>query len=260
MNPGLSESIPQVKSVIEQAAREGRGSLFDDEALKILAMLQLPTVRYRMCESKSQALVAASELGFPVVLKVASARVLHKSDIGGVAVGIRSSDELAAKYDELLGRARSVLDPASILGVVVQETGHGIELAVGVLRDPQFGPVLMFGLGGVLVELINDVSYRLLPITLSEARQQIIEIKGSRLLNGFRGLPATNVDVLAKFLVHVGEIFIRLPEIIEADFNPVFARGEELRIVDARMLIGLQQSRLDLVTPGDPGFVAARAV
>ena len=181
----------------------------------------------------------AKEIGFPVVLKIDSHDIVHKSDAGGVRIGIGSEAEVKQAYEEMMeGVTRSAPD-AKINGITVQQMAPpGIEVIVGVSRDLQFGPVLMFGLGGVLVEVLQDVSFRVVPITRWDAHQMMRDLKGYPVLCGFRGQPAASLEALEGLLIKVSRLVDENPEIEELDLNPVFAYPDGAVAVDARISLG----------------------
>ena len=183
-------------------------------------------------KSLDEALDVASRIGYPVVLKVASSKIVHKSDVGGVITGIDSAEKLKEVFDPFLKRMREIDPEAS--ATIQKQYPPSVELVVGVFEDELFGKVMMFGLGGILVEVLKDVSFRLIPITEADALEMMDELKGSRILDGVRGYPKVDRKALSKFLVKVSE-FAEKHNITQMDLNPVFASGDEFIIVDARM-------------------------
>ena len=179
-----------------------------------------------------EALDVASKIGYPVVLKVASGKIVHKSDVGGVITGIDSAEKLKEVFDPFLKRMREIDPEAS--ATIQKQYPPSVELVVGVFEDELFGKVMMFGLGGILVEVLKDVSFRLIPITEADALEMMDELKGSRILDGVRGYPKVDRNALSRFLVKVSE-FAEKHNVTQMDLNPVFASGDEFIIVDARM-------------------------
>ncbi len=202
------------------------------EAKAFLANEGLPVNPTYEVESLGEALEKAGFLGYPVVLKVSSEKIIHKSEAGGVVTGISGPQELERAFSEMAERVRPI-DPNAAFSL--QPHLRGIELAVGISTDPSFGQVIMFGLGGIWIEVLKDVTFRLVPIEDRDARQMIEEVKGEKLLRGIRGYPAVNKEALAKFLVRVSDV-AHSRRIQEMDLNPVFAMGERLVIADARMV------------------------
>ncbi|MCG0239990.1 MAG: acetate--CoA ligase family protein [Firmicutes bacterium] len=234
--PEAEEPAP-VHPAIAAAATAGR-HLLEPEAIGLLADYGVPTLPARWVRTPEEALAAADELGYPVVLKVVSPQILHKSDVGGVKLNLRDRDAVARAYHDLMARVRSAAPAAEIAGVLVTPfvTG-GTETIVGLVRDPQFGPVVMFGLGGIYAEVFRDVRFRVAPFSREEALRMIGETRVSALLRGFRGSPPLDVEALADLLVAVGEIGLRNPPIAEMDLNPVRVLERGLAVLDARVVL-----------------------
>jgi acyl-CoA synthetase (NDP forming) len=227
-----------VTSIIDKAKNEGRTILSEVEAKEILEDAGISTARSRLATSKKEAVALAQELGFPVVLKVVSPQITHKSDVGGVKLNLNSQKEVRAAFDEIMASARQAVRDATIEGVSVQQMARpGVEVIIGMTKDPQFGPVLMFGLGGVLVEVLKDVAFRIVPLTPRDARQMIREIKGFPILEGFRGQEPADVEALEGILLRLSSFVEQHPEIEEMDLNPVFAYGDGAVAVDARIVV-----------------------
>ncbi|MCK4581536.1 MAG: acetate--CoA ligase family protein, partial [Dehalococcoidia bacterium] len=175
--------------------------------------------------------------GFPVVLKVVSTDVVHKSDAGGVRLGLANATQVGKAYSEIMSSVRQKYPQAMIQGVSVQAMAPpGIEVIVGMSKDPQFGPVLMFGLGGVLVEILKDVSFRIVPVTRTDAREMIREIKGYPMLEGYRGQGPASVSALEELIVELSQFVEQNPQIKELDLNPVFAYEDKAVAADARIV------------------------
>jgi acyl-CoA synthetase (NDP forming) len=181
----------------------------------------------------------AADIGFPVVMKIVSPDIIHKSDVGGVRVGLESADAVRAAFDEVTAAVQRVQPSAQIEGVAVQKMAPpGTEVIIGMSKDAQFGPVLMFGLGGVLVEVLKDVSFRIVPLEERDARQMIEEIKGYPVLQGVRGQPPADLGALRSLLLKLSEFVEANPQIEELDLNPVFAYEKGAIAVDARIVVG----------------------
>ncbi|MBW2668343.1 MAG: acetate--CoA ligase family protein [Deltaproteobacteria bacterium] len=193
---------------------------------------------FALANSQAAAVKIAQEQGFPVALKISSPDILHKSDIGGVHLNLSSADAVEEAYDNLLVAINNNCPESHIDGVLVSKMAPpGMEVIVGMNRDPQFGPIILFGLGGIMVEIFQDVSIRLLPLTKDEALSMIREIKGYGLITGHRGQPAMDEQAMADCLMAVVRIAERYPEIIEIDLNPVFAYPDGIRVADARIIV-----------------------
>lgn len=215
----------------------GRAQLGLFESLQFMAGKGFDCICSLRAESPGKAVHLAHQLGFPVSLKIDSPDILHKSDFGGVKLNLQSSEEVRKAYNDIVQRVQAASPEAHIAGVVVSAmAAPGLEVILGMHRDPQFGPVILFGLGGITVELFRDVALRLLPIDRAEARAMLGEIKGAPLLKGFRGKPPVDLEALAGGLLKLAQIAEDHPDILEIDLNPVFAYPEGMVVVDARIL------------------------
>lgn len=229
-----------VREILAGAAREGRSFLPEPEAHAVLGAYGLPVSRSRFVRDGAEAAAAAREIGFPVVLKIVSPDIVHKVDVGGVRLDLNSEEEVRGAYAELTAQVAAAQPEARIWGVFVQEmVGRGKETILGMKRDPHFGPLLMFGLGGIYVEVFRDVIFRLAPIRELDARTMIRGIRGAKLLKGFRGEPASDMDAIADALLRLSQLVTDFAEIEEMDINPliVLPEGNGARVVDARILI-----------------------
>jgi len=228
-----------IVDVIDRAKSEGRAVLTEVESKQILEEAGIPAASARLARTADEAVEAAAELGYPVVLKIVSPDVTHKSDVGGVKLDLDSEETVAAAFQEITKAVKRQQSDARIEGVAVQKMARpGIEVIVGMSKDPQFGPVLMFGLGGVLVEVLKDVAFRIVPLEARDARQMIREIKGFPVLEGFRGQEPADLAALEKLLLKVSAFVEAHPEIEELDLNPVFAYKDGALAVDARIVVG----------------------
>jgi len=226
------------KAIIDAARKEGRTLLTEIEAKQVLEQAGVPVSPARLAKTKDDAVKMANELGYPIVLKIVSPQITHKSDVGGVALGLSSADEVAAAFERVVASAKKAVPSATIEGVAVQRMEkQGTEVIVGMTTDPQFGPVMMFGLGGVMVEILKDVAFRVVPINERDARQMIHEIKGYPVLEGFRGHDPADVAKLQELLLKVSSFIEANPEVAELDLNPVFAYKDGAIAVDARIVL-----------------------
>jgi acyl-CoA synthetase (NDP forming) len=193
--------------------------------------------REKLTGEVEQAKKAAEEIGYPVVMKVMSADIPHKTEAGVIKLGVRSETELEASFGEIIEKAKKFKADVKIDGVLVQEMAEkGVELIIGMKRDAGFGPVIMFGLGGIFVEVFKDVSFRIPPLSLQDAREMIEEIKGSKLLMGYRGMEEMDCEAIASTLMSVAGLSLDLgEEIRELDINPVivYPKGRGIKVVDA---------------------------
>jgi acyl-CoA synthetase (NDP forming) len=227
-----------IDKIIAAAKKEGRTALTEFESKAILKEAGIKTTEIVLAKTKKKAVDSAAELGFPVVLKIVSPDILHKTDIGGVNLNLNSKSDVEKAYDEIIAAAKKHNPKAKIDGVSVQPMARqGIEVIIGMSKDPQFGPVLMFGLGGILVEVLKDVSFRIVPLTKRDAREMIKEIKGYPLLQGYRGQEPADVKKLEDLLLKVSEFVEKQPEIKELDINPLFAYRDGALAIDARIIL-----------------------
>ncbi|MBI2765672.1 MAG: acetate--CoA ligase family protein [Chloroflexi bacterium] len=226
------------ETVLAQARAEGRTLLNEVEAKDVLRDAGVPVTATTLATSREAAQAQAEAAGYPVVLKVVSPDIAHKSDAGGVKLNLNSRDEVAAAYDAILANCSAAVPGAKIAGVAVQHMApQGTEVIVGMTTDPQFGPVMMFGLGGIMVEVLKDVSFRLVPLEDRDAAQMIDEIKGRPILSGVRGQPASDVGALKSAILKVAKFVEAHPEVRELDLNPVFAYPDGAIAVDARIVV-----------------------
>jgi acyl-CoA synthetase (NDP forming) len=218
-----------------------RGTLSEAGALASLKAAGIPVMPHRLATNASDAMAAAEEFGFPVVAKIVSPDILHKTEIGGVALNLQSKDQVAKAFDDLMSRAKTAKPQAKIEGVLIAPMiKGGVECILGVQRDPVFGPVVMFGLGGVLVEALRDVSFRLAPFDKAEAHRMIDSIKARAVLDGWRGAPAADVDALADALVALSRFAAGAGEKLESiDINPFVAmpKGKGAMALDAVLVV-----------------------
>jgi acetyl coenzyme A synthetase (ADP forming)-like protein len=232
--------IEQARETIARAKRQGRSLLLEPEAHDVLKAYGFPVLQYRFAKSEDEALQAAREIGYPVVLKIVSPDIAHKVDVGGVKLGIHSDAELRDSYRQMLADVQKAKPDARIFGVFVQEfIKGGKETILGLKRDPLFGPLLMFGLGGIYVEALRDVTFRIAPIRELGVHRMIRQIRGFKILEGFRGEPPSDIDAIAECLARLSQLATQLEEIVELDINPlvVFERGRGARVVDARIVV-----------------------
>ncbi|HZP58296.1 MAG TPA: acetate--CoA ligase family protein [Dehalococcoidia bacterium] len=224
--------------IISDARAQGRTLLTEIEAKQLLKEAGIPVSEARFARTADEAAKTADALGYPVVLKVVSPQITHKSDVGGVELNLQSQDDVRAAFDRIMASVKRHAPDATIDGVAVQRMEPaGIEVIVGMTKDPQFGPVMMFGLGGVLVEVLKDVAFRVIPINERDARQMIHEIKGYPLLEGYRGHDPADIGKLQQLLLRVSDFIERHPEVDELDLNPVFAYKDGALAVDARVVL-----------------------
>ena len=228
-----------VKSIISRARGQGRLVLTEIESKESLKRAGITVNDAFLATTGEEAVSLARRLGFPVVLKIASGDIVHKSDGGGVKLGLKTPRQVADAYEGMLEAMRAKYPRALIQGVSVQKMVRpGVEVIIGVSQDAQFGPVVMFGLGGVLVEVLKDVSLRVVPIAPRDAAEMVREIKGHALLEGYRGQEPVDTGCLEEMLLKVSGFVEKHPEIKELDLNPVLAYPDGAIAVDARVVLG----------------------
>ena len=227
-------------AIIGAAAARGGGYLPDDEVQALLAAYGIPLARAERCRTEEETVAAAVRLGLPVVMKVSVPKIVHKSDAGGVFLGLRSELEVRGAYHRILAAAKPMLSSEDSFGVVVQEqVDGGQETIIGVTVDPNFGPMVMFGIGGIYVEVLKDVVFRLCPVTDSDAAEMIGELRGYPLLTGVRGTEPANLEFLQEMLQRVSMLVSDHPQIVELDVNPLkaFSARDRCVAVDARVRV-----------------------
>ena len=224
--------------IIENVLASGRKTLLPDEAMDVIKSSGISTPDYALAKTAREALTAAGSMGYPVVLKIVSPDVLHKSDVGGVIVGVEDEKEIGRNYDEIMNSLIKKVPDADIMGILVEkQMPKTTEVIVGGIRDEQFGATVMFGLGGIFVELFKDVVFRIAPVTEEEALEMIREIKGYAILNGYRGAERLDIQQLARTIVTISELISDIDEIKEVELNPLFVYKEGVTAVDARIII-----------------------
>lgn len=224
--------------ILRQARKENRTQLSEIESKELVKGASIPIVETRLARTKKEAVSLSREVGFPVALKIVSPDVIHKSDAGGVKLGLANAAQVEKAYSEIISSIKQHYPTAKIQGVSVQKMANsGTEVIMGMTKDAQFGPVLMFGLGGILVEVLKDVSFRIVPLTARDAHEMIREIKGYPLLEGYRGQEPADIPFLEALLLKLSEFVNKNPEIKELDLNPVFAYKNKAIAVDARVIL-----------------------
>ncbi len=226
------------RKIIDRARREDRSVLTEIEAKELLKQAGISVVDTKLATSEEEAISISKQFGFPIVLKIASPDVVHKSDAGGVKLGLKTSRQVGKAYNDIMASIKQKYPEAKLQGVSVQKMARpGVEVIIGMSKDPQFGPVLMFGIGGVLVEILKDVSFRIVPLTKRDAREMIREIKGYPLLEGYRGTEPVDVTNLEEIILRVSSFVEQTPEVKELDLNPIFAYKDGAVAVDARVIL-----------------------
>ncbi len=226
------------REIIRKALEEGRTKLLEHEAYAVVKHYGIPVPEVGLAKSPEEAGELADKIGYPIVLKIVSPDITHKSDVGGVIVGLKSRDEVVEGAKKIFDNVSKNAPNARITGVLVQKmVPYGLEVIVGGLRDNIFGAVVMFGLGGIFVEVLRDVSFRVAPISMDEALEMIHEIKSHKLLEGYRGQPPVDKKSLAKIIVGVSNLLLENPEIESIDLNPIMAFPDKAVVADARIIV-----------------------
>jgi acetyltransferase len=226
--------------LIQDLLDKGMTHVGEREGLALLKCYGFHTLETQLATNASAAADAAEKMGFPVVLKIVSPQIIHKSDAGGVKVGLETRKTVKEAFETIVANAKSYQNDVAITGVIVQKLApKGEEVILGMNRYPLFGPLIMFGLGGIFVELFADVIFRLAPVNRNSARQMVRHIKGFKLLDGFRGRPRTDLEEIEKSLTRLSDMVTSHPEIQELDINPLIthAKGRGVTVADCRLVL-----------------------
>lgn len=224
--------------IITQALKECRKALLEPEAKAICMEYGISVTKFNVAKSEKEAADFAEKIGFPVVLKIVSPEIIHKSDAGGVKVNLKTAEDVKAAYKTILENVKKYNAKANVVGVLVQEMApQSTEVIIGAVKDPQFGQTVMFGVGGIFVEILKDVTFRVAPLTEQDAMDMITELKAYSLLTGYRNTPAADIKALVTLLLCVSKLVMDHPEIKELDLNPVMAYEKGAKTVDARIIL-----------------------
>ena len=224
--------------ICEEAKKEGRYYLLEPEAKTICKEYNIPVTKFKVAKTAEEAIKFSEEIGYPTVLKIVSPDVIHKFDVGGVILNINSQEDTRNAYNKILENVKKLKPNAKIKGILVQEMAPAsTEVIVGSIKDPQFGQTLMFGLGGIFVEVLRDVAFRVAPITEEDAREMISEVKAYPILRGYRGQPPLDIDTIVKILINTSRLVMDHQEIKELDLNPVMVYEKGAKTVDARIIL-----------------------
>jgi acyl-CoA synthetase (NDP forming) len=226
-----------VHQIIQKAKKEKR-SLLETEAKELLKEYGIPVPNFKLIKSENEIIGLAKEINFPIVMKIVSPDIIHKTDAGGVKVGIKDEKEAELAYQEIISKVKKYNKEAQIFGVITYSMiSKATEIIIGMIKDPHFGPVVMFGLGGIFVEVLKDISFRILPIEERDAGEMITGIKGYEILKGARGNPPRDIQAIKEVLLKVSKLTTENPEISEIDLNPIFVFEQGLQVIDARMIL-----------------------
>lgn len=237
--PEVRRNRQKARLVINEARSKGATEVVEFQAQEVLRAYNLPTPNTGLARSSDEAVAAADKIGYPVVLKIASPQISHKSDVGGVKVNLADAEAVRNAFFDITARAQRMRPEAYIAGCLVQEMApKGCkEIIIGFKRDDQFGPLLMFGLGGIYVEILKDIAFRLAPLGRDDAKGIIREIKSYMLLKGVRGEQPVNFQAIEDILITMSELALDFPEIVEAEFNPVLVNAEKAVVADVRITL-----------------------
>jgi acyl-CoA synthetase (NDP forming) len=230
--------MKECESAIQKALREERSSLLIDEAYRICNLHHIPTPKFRVVIRLQEAVERANEIGYPVALKILSPQIIHKSDVGGVILNVGDENELRTEYEKLIAEVNRREPSAKVAGVLVEKMMvPSTEVIVGGIRDSQFGPAVMFGMGGMFTEVYDDVAFRVAPIDRIDALNLIHGLKGSKVLEGIRGKPPADIDSVINVLTNVSDLMIEHDAINQLDLNPVILYSDGLCAVDSRIIL-----------------------
>jgi acyl-CoA synthetase (NDP forming) len=232
-----AENSAAIAQKIDEALKDGTRALTLELSRDIMELAGVPFNRSGMAHSPEEAVKVADGIGYPVVMKIVSPQVIHKTEFGGVEVGVGSPEDVQKKYTEIVDRVKAKAPDADIVGILLEEMVKGTELIIGMVDDAQFGPMLMFGIGGIFVEVYKDVSFRLIPITDGDAGEMMEELQGAALLHGVRGTPKADPEQLRDILRSVSGLVEAHPRIKELDLNPLMITKRGTIAVDARIIV-----------------------
>jgi acyl-CoA synthetase (NDP forming) len=227
-----------ISEIFNKVKKEGRKFLLEPEAKTVCAEYGIPVTDFKVAKNGTEAVKFAQKIGYPVVLKTISPDVIHKSDVGGVVVNLKDATDVQNAYKQITNNVKKHKSDAKIVGVLVQEMApQSTEVIVGATKDPQFGPTLMFGLGGIFVEILKDVAFRIAPVTEDEAREMIAAVKAYPLLKGYRNTPPADIEAIVKILLNTSRLVMEHQEIKELDLNPIMVYEKGAKTVDARIIL-----------------------
>lgn len=234
----------KIKEIISNISSSGRFTLTEDESKAILREMNIPFPEFKIVSTASEAAAVAEHLGYPVVLKIISPDIIHKSDYGGVAVNLNSKRDVVEAYNKILNNVSNKAPGAEIRGFMIYKMApKGItELLIGVSYDEQFGHTIAVGLGGVFVELLKDISIRLIPISELEADEMLKELKSYSILTDYRGFGRADIDCIKQTLIKVSDLIVENPEILELDLNPVIVYVKGITVIDAKIILNSKKS------------------
>jgi acetyl-CoA synthetase (ADP-forming) len=230
--------MSNVAEIFGKAKSENRKFLLEIEAKTVCSHYGIPVTKFMLAKKAEDAANFAEKIGYPVVMKIVSPDVIHKFDVGGVVLNLKTAKEVESAFKKIVENVKKHKRDARIVGVTVQEMAPAsTEVIVGAIKDPQFGQTLMFGLGGIFVEILKDVTFRIAPVTEEEAREMITEVKAYPLLHGYRGQPPADVGAIIRILLATSKLMMSHTEIKELDLNPIMVYEKGAKTVDARIIL-----------------------
>jgi acyl-CoA synthetase (NDP forming) len=231
--------MKECETIIQKVLGEGRSFMLVNEAQQICDFHHIPTPRSYVTLNVDEAVLKAKDIGFPLVLKVISPQILHKSDVGAVILNIKGEEELEVEYEKLVAEVGRREPSAKVVGILVERMmPTSTEVIIGGIRDSQFGPSIMFGIGGIFTEIYDDVAFRVAPIDRIDALNIIRELRGSKILEGTRGRPPADLDLIINVLINVSNLMMEHDAISQLDLNPVIVYSDGVCAVDSRIIIG----------------------
>ena len=226
-----------MKSVLECAIKEKR-NLTEAEAYELLSKYGIPVPKYSVASSEEEALKIAKRLGFPLVMKIVSPDIIHKTDIGGITLNIMDTQQVRESYKDIICNVKENKPEARINGMLLyKQAPKGVEVIVGMIRDPQFGPTVMFGLGGIFIEILKDVAFRVCPIERTDIEEMLTEIQGIKMLQGYRGQPRCDVNAIIDIILQISRLALDHPVIKGIDLNPILVYEKGAIVVDAKVFL-----------------------
>lgn len=223
--------------VLKLAIREKR-NLTEAESYSLLSEYGISVPKYLVAYSEKEAIEAGEKLGFPLVMKIISPDIIHKSNLGGVAMNIINSLQIKKVYKNIISQVREKRPDAKIDGILLyRQAPKGVEVIVGMIRDPQFGPTVMFGLGGIFVEILKDVAFRVCPVERTDIEEMLAEIEGIKMLQGYRGRPRCDVKAIIDIIMEISRLALNYSVITEIDLNPIIVYEKGAVVVDAKVFL-----------------------
>ena len=226
-----------MNSVLECAIKEKR-NLTEAEAYEMLSKYGIPVPKYSVVSSEEEAIQIAKKLGFPLVMKIVSPDIIHKTDIGGIEMNVSNLEQIKKAYKSIIYHVMENKPEARINGMLFyKQAPKGVEVVVGMIRDPQFGPTVMFGLGGIFIEILKDVTFRVCPVERADIEEMLTEIQGIKILQGYRGQPRCDVNAIIDIIMEIARLALDYPVIKEIDLNPIMVYEKGALVVDGKVFL-----------------------